>query len=160
MNENIKSIADHYGLELQKGKAIEELAELIQILAKGDFEENSKDTSQLIEEVADVEIMLDQLKYLLSIPEPALDSVKEYKITRTVAAICVSDNKQDRTLPEIERINITEKIALSPMLDDNTKNVEIVYKNGKSQELENAYAVKVTSYGLSRVTIFPRDKNE
>ena len=160
MNENIKSIADHYGLELQKEKAIEELAELIQILAKGDFEGNSKDTSRLIEEVADVEIMLEQLKYLLSIPEPALESVKEYKILRTVAAICISDNKKSQTIPEIERINITERIALSPMLDGNTRDVEIIYKNGEFQKLEGAYAIKATSYGSSRVTIYPRDKNE
>ena len=48
-----KAIADHYGKEHQTIKAIEELAELIQALAKGD-------TDNIKEEIADVRVMLEQ----------------------------------------------------------------------------------------------------
>lgn len=53
-----KIIAEHYGKEVQIIKTIEECAELIQALAKGDFE-------NVAEEMADVKIMLAQLEYLL-----------------------------------------------------------------------------------------------
>ena len=53
----LREIAKHYGLESQKIKTCEECAELIQALLKDD-----KD--HIAEEMADVEIMLEQLKYL------------------------------------------------------------------------------------------------
>ena len=55
-----KAIADYYGKEHQTIKAIEELAELIQALAKGDIE-------NIKEEIADVRVMLEQIEYLYGI---------------------------------------------------------------------------------------------
>lgn len=52
---------------------------------KGDWEYG--DVEHLIEEIADVEIMLSQMKYLLYISDKALDSIKHYKIMRTLAGI-------------------------------------------------------------------------
>ena len=57
-----KEIADYYGKEHQTIKAIEELAELIQALAKGDME-------NIKEEIADVRVMLEQLEYIYDISE-------------------------------------------------------------------------------------------
>ena len=53
------------GKEHQTIKAIEELAELIQALAKGDIE-------NIKEEIADVRIMLEQIEYLYGISEDAI----------------------------------------------------------------------------------------
>ena len=47
-----KAIADHYGKEHQTIKAMEELAELIQALAKGDIE-------NIKEEIADVRVKIE-----------------------------------------------------------------------------------------------------
>lgn len=60
--EVIKIIADHYGKENQTIKAIEELAELIQALAKGDIE-------NIKEEIADVRVMLEQIEYLYCVSD-------------------------------------------------------------------------------------------
>lgn len=60
--KKIKAIADYYGKEHQTIKAIEELAELIQALAKGD-------TENIKEEIADVRVMLEQIEYLYGISE-------------------------------------------------------------------------------------------
>ena len=60
-----KAIADHYGKEHQTIKAIEELAELIQALAKGDIE-------NIKEEIADVRVMLEQIEYLYGISDDAI----------------------------------------------------------------------------------------
>ena len=37
----------------------------------------------LVEEIADVEIMLEQVKYLLQIPEEDIQAIKLYKVNRT-----------------------------------------------------------------------------
>lgn len=54
---NLKSAA-HYGAQLQMNQFTEELAELIQAIA----EENP---AHIAEEIADVEIMVEQMEYLL-----------------------------------------------------------------------------------------------
>lgn len=87
MNEDIKKIADHYGLDAQLNIAVEELAELIQAIAK--FRRiNKRDQLNVIakrgtisEEIADVKVMLAQVEYLLEI-EGVVEKVQEYKIER------------------------------------------------------------------------------
>lgn len=89
ISEELKSIADFYGYENQSNQLIEECAELIQALSKyrraggkgqpiADYQKTDV-LENIIEEIADVEVMLDQLKYLLDIPEDAILSVKRYK---------------------------------------------------------------------------------
>lgn len=59
MREKIlKAAIREYGAGTQRFKAIEELAELIRALARGDDAEN------IAEEMADVRIMLDQLEII------------------------------------------------------------------------------------------------
>ena len=57
-----KAIEDHYGKEHQTIKTMEELAELIQALAKGDIE-------NIKEEIADVRVMLEQIEYLYGVSD-------------------------------------------------------------------------------------------
>lgn len=72
MDNRIKVVADHFGIETQERQLAEECAELIQALNKcwraytydGDLSEAKKN---LIEEIADVEIMIAQIKYLYGI---------------------------------------------------------------------------------------------
>lgn len=67
----------HYGLKAQKMKLIEELAELIQALAKDDV-------SAIKEELADVEVMIMQIKDGMQI-ETA--EIMNYKLNRQKARI-------------------------------------------------------------------------
>ena len=71
----IQKIAEYYGLDNQLNKTIEECAELIQALVKLESRENT------IEEIADVQIMLKQMLYLLDC-EKEVEKVMEYKINR------------------------------------------------------------------------------
>lgn len=72
MHKVLKEAIDRYGKQAQTIQAIQELGELIVALTKGDI-------VNITEEVADVEIMIDQIKYMYGIdPEP----VKEFKIKR------------------------------------------------------------------------------
>ena len=78
--QNIQKIADYYGLDSQTDKTIEECAELIQALVKLESRENT------IEEIADVQIMLKQMLYLLDC-EKEVEKVMEYKINRQLERI-------------------------------------------------------------------------
>lgn len=68
-------IADHYELENQTVKAMEELAELIQALSKGE-------RKAILEEMADVCVMLEQLMYFYDIGKAELEAVMDIKMDR------------------------------------------------------------------------------
>lgn len=62
MNKDLaKKILQHYGMQHQKAKAIEELAELIVALQKDVLESKEEHSRAVLEEIADVHIMLTQL---------------------------------------------------------------------------------------------------
>lgn len=89
---NLK-VADHYGYEAQSNQLIEECAELIQAVnkyrrARGLGQVTPEALigakNNLIEEIVDVEIMLEQIKYLMRLCDMDLLKMREYKILRTV----------------------------------------------------------------------------
>ena len=93
MNKDIIKIADHYGLDSQLKQTIEEMAELIQAFSKfmrsrGSGQPTTTDTLSarlnIIEEIADVEIMISQSKYLLNISDDEIEAIKRSKLDRTL----------------------------------------------------------------------------
>lgn len=76
---DIKKIVLHNGNGLQILKAKEELIELLAAL-------NRNDTENIIEEIADVEIMLEQLKYIYACA-PYVETIKQCKVERTLKII-------------------------------------------------------------------------
>ena len=84
-------VANHFGYEIQSEQLVEECAELIQAVSKY---RRARGTGQpialseeaafgnLVEEIADVENMLEQIKYLLQIPQGMIDGIKEIKAER------------------------------------------------------------------------------
>ena len=99
--EQNKENGRYYGYEAQSNQLVEECAELIQAInkyrraAKGralspmlEPLQEDKDREQialdnLVEEITDVEIMLEQVKDLLQIPEEDIQAIKWYKVNRT-----------------------------------------------------------------------------
>ena len=93
MDKIIKQIADHYGMK-QIGQATEELAELIVALHHYERVYNSgldastrQEYMHVAEEIADVEIVLEQIKHILNIPEPLISDWKQYKLRRTLEGL-------------------------------------------------------------------------
>ena len=89
-------IADYYGYEAQSNQLIEECAELIQAINKHKRVLHNRQSvnttlkeaiNNVSEEIADVEIMLAQIKHLLGINEQYIDTIKEMKINRTAQRI-------------------------------------------------------------------------
>lgn len=95
--EELKKIAEHYGYEKQSNQLIEECAELIQAVSKyrrcKEHEGTVKECIalyNLLEEIADVEVMLEQIKHLLQLPEADIRAIKICKILRTKERIAGS----------------------------------------------------------------------
>lgn len=77
--ENCNTIANHYGKNSQILIAIEELSELTKELCK--YKRNYNRRNELIEEIADVEIMIEQLKCLFDIHTEVSNEI-DYKLER------------------------------------------------------------------------------
>ena len=72
MKEKIIEIAEHYGYDSQSRQLVEEMAELMVALNKAwrgrehfSASEKRKVRKQIVEEIADVEIMLEQIKHII-----------------------------------------------------------------------------------------------
>jgi NTP pyrophosphatase (non-canonical NTP hydrolase) len=102
MRDKIKRIANHYGFEKQSRNLTEECGELIQavnkyyrynegLITRDDILTSTNDVNMLIqnivEEVADVEIMLEQIKHLLHINPAAIEEIKVNKVNRQLERI-------------------------------------------------------------------------
>lgn len=79
INDELKTIAMFYGNETQYDKLQEELGELIEAIDEYNLE-------HIAEEIADVEIMLEQIKYLSNLYE-TVKLQKEYKIMRQLQRV-------------------------------------------------------------------------
>lgn len=84
---DLLNIANHYGLEHQLVKCKEELGELIEAI-------DSANDEAIIEEIADVEIMISQIKYLRNIPDEQVDVIKQYKISRQLTRIAKEQSNE------------------------------------------------------------------
>lgn len=92
MNQKLLAIANHYGLELQFKKTIEELHELeteINIAMYND----RQNINELAEEIADVYNMLEQLEFLLGI-KSSVTGQRNYKIDRTLRRIAEEKSRR------------------------------------------------------------------
>ena len=72
-------VMDRWGADAQLTVVIEELSELIKEVCK--MKRNIGNVDHLAEEVADVEIMCEQLRYIFSI-DSDVDDWKKYKLER------------------------------------------------------------------------------
>ena len=86
-------LIDHYGTLNQKLIAIEEMAELQKAIVKHIRQESEENINSVIEEIADVQVMLEQLKMIFSC-RTKIDEIMDAKIDRQIKRI-VDENKRD-----------------------------------------------------------------
>lgn len=95
--EGLERIAKHYGAEHQIVKSAEELTEAataaIRYSAALREDDRTDRYMNLIEELADVEVMIAQLKILLPDLEAAIAHVRSKKVTRQLERIKEEDEK-------------------------------------------------------------------
>ena len=98
INDELKTIAMFYGNETQYDKLQEELGELIEAIDEDNLE-------HIAEEIADVEIMLEQIKYLSNLYE-TVKLQKDYKIMRQLQRVHKEALAKSTTtgLPSYEKV--------------------------------------------------------
>ena len=86
-NNAIGEIAEHYGAKAQSMQTCEECAELIQAVSKLTRGVTEMRILALVEEIADVRIMMSQLMQLYGIPEPEVSERIDEKLKRQLERI-------------------------------------------------------------------------
>lgn len=93
IKSKIKYIAGHYGYDAQSRQCMEEAAELIRAVNKhwraikyGSIRYMASTKIDMLGEMADVEIMLDQMKYLMGESE-VIDKLNIQKLDRQIKRI-------------------------------------------------------------------------
>ena len=89
-----------FGLEKQMIKCIEELSELQKELCKHSLGQGN--IEHIIEEIADVEIMLEQMKIGLDIGICDLDDVKSQKLSRLSGRLTLTPNNEQQMVLQNE----------------------------------------------------------
>lgn len=80
-------ILERYGIENQTRQAMEECGELIQALNKMLRLPSAENLNHLTEEMADVEIMMEQMRIAWQIPRIDIFEVKNHKLNRMMQRI-------------------------------------------------------------------------
>lgn len=91
MNQDVlKKAIQTYGPSMQMNIAIEEMSELIKEICK--FKRGNLNTEPIVEEIADVYIMLEQLKMMFAIENEVLQVLIDSKINRLEERLKHEDN--------------------------------------------------------------------
>lgn len=86
--KRVGEILHHYGEQAQRRQLVEECAELIQAVTKYERTNSPAARYNLIEEMADVEIMLEQMRQTLTVSEQdTLHQIRNAKINRQLQRI-------------------------------------------------------------------------
>ena len=80
MNTTLKKAIETYGAEAQLNVAIEELSELIKEICK--HKRGESNLVAIIEEMADVYIMLEQMQMIFDLGSTVIPNAMELKVTR------------------------------------------------------------------------------
>lgn len=97
MKNNLLQIIQHYKINNQQRKFVEECYELMEAITQREYPAIAKDKkpyelvefekAHIIEEIADIEVMLDQFKAYYDISQEEISKVKDYKIKRQLERI-------------------------------------------------------------------------
>lgn len=90
---DIEKIALHYGFDSQSRQTIEEMAELTVALSKMHRKYSKENLDNIIEELADVQIMIEQMMFLTS-SKNEVEQIMEQKIKRQLARIKEEQNER------------------------------------------------------------------
>ena len=84
VNEIYKKAIETYGEREQSAVAMEECGELIRAINKYHRKDSNENRKNLIEEIADVQIMIEQLKIMYSISEDEIEDAYLGKVFRLI----------------------------------------------------------------------------
>lgn len=118
--EDLYKIADTQGYEEQSMQLIEEMAELTQAINKHRRYRTNETLGNLIEEIADVSIVLEQVNYLVGY-DIAFDGLVKQKIERTKKRIA-ENGRNIKSQRELAAIIPKDKMMDLLIKDKESKN--------------------------------------
>ena len=89
--DKLQMIADHYGIKKQLRQLAEECSELV---VEASHSARKGTTVKIIEEIADVQIMIEQIIYLAKIDKCDIEDCINYKLDRQIKRI--KEEKDER----------------------------------------------------------------
>lgn len=90
--ESNRKIVKRYGMPIQSTIAMEECGELIQAISKMKRDASDHNYEHLVEEMADVYIVLDQLQFMFNVKQEDLDNMILFKQSRNEARLKYGDD--------------------------------------------------------------------
>lgn len=88
-----RKILQHYGIDGQLKKLVEELSELIEVIEnKNEYGSNTKWLRHLNDEIADVEVVIEQIKIYFK-SHDVIDTIKVHKVERTIFEIDIEQSE-------------------------------------------------------------------
>ena len=88
-------LINHYGPMPQQDMAIEELSELQKAILKHRRYATEETKKEVIEEIADVQVMIEQLKIIFSC-KSKIDEIMDIKIDRQIGRVMEKSEKKDK----------------------------------------------------------------
>lgn len=82
--DRVLKIVEHYGEKHQRYKCAEELSELQTIILQDANQNGKVPKNRVIEEIADVYVMLKQIELIYGIDSRDIQPVIDYKVERTI----------------------------------------------------------------------------
>lgn len=79
-----EKIAEHYGRKTQERQTVSELSELMYVLTRRPDQRQPDWTNELLDEIADVSIMMQQMMHLYDISGDELNERINYKLKRQI----------------------------------------------------------------------------
>lgn len=92
MKEKEKEIIEHYGVMPQLKHLQGEMFELTEAVINYENEMTKDNINHIIEELADVQVMIDQLKTYYKVNDVDLNKEMEYKVNRQIIRIAGENN--------------------------------------------------------------------
>ena len=90
--DKLQMIADHYGIKKQLRQLAEECSELA---VEASHSARKGTTVKIIEEIADVQIMIEQIIYLAKIDKCDIEDCINYKLDRQIKRIKEEKNERE-----------------------------------------------------------------
>lgn len=95
MENNLLQIIQHYKINNQQRKFVEECYELMEAITQREYQPKDKkpyeliefEKAHIIEEIADIEVMLKQFQYYYDISDEDIEEIMKYKIQRQIERI-------------------------------------------------------------------------
>ena len=86
-NEVCAQILDHYGRDKQEIQAAQELNELQSLMLRREDQRGETYIRNIVSEIADVEIMIEQIKQMHRITDDYVEDMIKYKLRRQLSRI-------------------------------------------------------------------------